>query len=80
MHTNARVDVLRTTGVVVVKVWFIPSQVDSSKWNFEYMTGLFMSNFPVWQIMHQFIANKTQNISECKQEFGNQTSQNENKN
>ena len=59
MHTNARVDVLRTTGVVGVKVWFIPSQVDSSKGNFEYMTRLFMSNFPVWQIMHQFIANKT---------------------
>jgi ribosomal protein S3 len=47
MHTNARADVLRTTGVVGVKVWFIPCQVDPSKGNFEYMTGLLMNNFPV---------------------------------
>ena len=47
LHTSAWANVLRTTGIIGVKGWFISREVDPSKWNIEYMTGFFMNNFPV---------------------------------
>lgn len=43
--TNTRVNTLRTTGIISVKMWFIPGKMDTSKWDFEYMTSFFMHNF-----------------------------------
>lgn len=40
--------VLWATGVIRVKMWFVTCQVDTSKWNFEDITGVFMDNFFVF--------------------------------
>ena len=62
MLTNARAYVLWTAGVIVVKWRFIPSQVDSSKGNFEHMTSFFVNNFPAGAITHQYATIQFTNV------------------
>lgn len=46
LHTNTWANVLRTTGVIGVKMWFIPTQMNTSEGNLEYMSRWFVNNLP----------------------------------
>lgn len=38
VHTYPWIYILRATGVISIKMRFIPHEMDTSEWNFEHMT------------------------------------------